>query len=87
MGGVAAEIPDVLVAADRPEARAALVDGLFGAELRQHVEVVVPEEERRVPRVDLREVDLVPLVPGHGPSVLCSAMRTPSPEYTSISGA
>jgi hypothetical protein len=87
MGGVAAEIPNVLVAADGPEARAAPMDGRFGAELRQHIEVAVPKEERSVAGVNLREVDLVPLVPGHAPSVLCCAMQTPSPEYRPISGA
>jgi hypothetical protein len=87
MGGVAAEIPDVLVAADRPEARPTLMDRLIGAELRQDVEVVVPEEEPSVPGVNPREVDLVPLVPGHGPSVLCCAMRTPPPDDTSTPGA
>ena len=87
MRGVTAEIPDVLVAADRPEARPALTDRIFGAELRQHVEVVLPEEERGVPGVNPRKVDLVPLVPGHGPSVLCSAMRTPPSDDASTSGA
>ena len=51
---VAAEVPDVLVAADRPEAGCALVHGILGPQPRQHVVVVVPDEERRVPRVDRR---------------------------------
>jgi hypothetical protein len=55
--------------------------------------VVLPREECRVPRVDA-------LVPGHGPSVLCSAMQTECDslsfagrwlpaylEYTSMYGA
>jgi hypothetical protein len=87
MRGVTAEIPDVLVAADRPKARSALTDRLFGTELRQHVEVVVPEEEGSVPGINPRKVDLAPLVPGHSPSVLCSAMRTPPPDDTSTPGA
>jgi hypothetical protein len=52
MRGIAAEVPDVLVATDRPEARPAQTDRLFGAELRQDLEVVVPEEERSVPGVN-----------------------------------
>ena len=66
---VAAEVPDVLVAGDGPESRAALVHRILGAQARQHLVVVLPDEEGRVPRVDA-------LVPGHGPSVLCSAVRT-----------
>ena len=87
MGGVAAEIPDVLVAADRPEARPTRLDGRFGPELRQHLEVVVPQKEPGIARIDHGEVDLVPLVPGHDASVLCSAMQTPSLDYRPISGA
>ncbi len=63
------------------------MDRVFGTEPRQHVEVVVPEEEGRLPRVDLGEVDVLPLVPRHGASVLCSAVRTSSLQYTSIAGA
>ena len=84
--GVAAEIPDVLVAADRPETRCALVDGILVPQLRQHVVVVVPEEERPVPRVDSPQADLAPLVPGHAPSVLCFAMRRSLFERSSIDG-
>ena len=87
MGRVTAEIPNVLVAADRPEARPARVDGRFGTELRQHIEVVVEQKERSVAGIDIREVDLVPLVSGHAASVLCSAVQTPSLEYRPISGA
>ena len=49
---VSAEVPDVLVAGDRPEPWSALVDRVLGAQARQHVVVVVPGEEGRVPRVD-----------------------------------
>ena len=66
---VSAEIPDVLVAGDRPETRSAPVHRILGPQPCQDLVVVLPQEERCVPRVDA-------LVPGHGPSVLCSAMRT-----------
>jgi hypothetical protein len=59
---------------------------IVGTELRQHVEVVVPEEERGIPGVDLREVDSAPLVPGHRPSVLCSAMWMPLPDTAPTPG-
>ena len=67
---VTAQVPDVLVAADGPESRRALVHRILGTELGQHVVVVVPEEEGGVTRVDL-----APLVLEHGPSVLCRAER------------
>ena len=86
MAGVAAETADVLVAGDGPEAGGAGMHGVFGPERRQHVEVVVPEKERSVAGIDPGQVDLVPLVPGHGASVLCSAVRT-FPSSTSRSGA
>ena len=80
---VAAQIPYVLVAGDRPEARRALVHGFLGAQPRQHVVVVVPDEEGGVPRVDpgargdqATRIDLAPLVPGHHRERTVSAVRT-----------
>ena len=64
--GVTAQIPDVLVATDGPEAWRTLVHGVLGAQLRQHVEVVVPNEEGGV-----TGVDLAPLILGHSASVVC----------------
>ena len=60
--GVAAQVPDVLVAADRPEARARTVDGILGAQPRQHVVVVVPERRTGV-ALSTAEVDAGPAGP------------------------
>ena len=87
MPGVAAEVPNVLVAADSPEARRALVDRVLGTELRQHVEVVVPEEKGGVPGVDPGEVDPVPLVDGHAASVLCAGAEHPASAKARTTGA
>ncbi len=60
------------------------MDGRFGAQRRQHLEVVVPKEELGVTGIDPRQVALVP---GHAPSVLCAVVQTPSLECRSTSGA
>ena len=54
MARVAAEVPDVLVASDGPEPRRTLVHWVLGPQPRQDLVVVVPDEERSVPRVDRR---------------------------------
>ena len=72
---VAAEVPDVLVAADGPEARRTLVHRILGTQPRQDLVVVVPDEERGIPWVDRRvrpqtgrriDPHIVALVTGHG---------------------
>ena len=63
---VAAEVPDVLVAGDRPEPRPALVHRVLGAQPRQHLVVVRRGRRRR------RPADRCAGPPAMRPSVLCS---------------
>ena len=69
---------------------------IFRYEIRRWRDGSIPDVDEAVesrlrlteePAVAQRVFDLVPLVPGHAPSVLCCAMQTPSPEYRPISGA